>query len=247
MSTVTTNRQSPRSLTKATTSWLNSWPLVTIGVFVLAVVLAFSPTMSQALQFDRAAVADGQLWRAFTGHLTHWNLDHFFWDAVVFAVLGVLCEWRHRGRYLVCLFVSAILIPLFVSICLPELTTYRGLSGLDTALFTMLACYTLAERWAAKEWGWVLTTASLLLGLSLKVVFEVVTGATLFVDAAAANFQPIPLAHIVGACVGCIVAVWPREGCLENSETRKGIGTLRIANQVRLSVQLDAIQIETTS
>lgn len=231
MSTLTTNRQSPRSLTKATMSWPNSCPLITIGVFLLAVALAFSPTMSQALQFDRAAVADGQLWRAFTGHLTHWNLDHFFWDAVVFAVLGVMCEWRHRGRYLVCLIISAILIPLFVSICLPELTIYRGLSGLDTALFTMLACYMLAERWAAREWVWVLTTASLLLGLGLKVVFEVVTGATLFVDAVAANFQPIPLAHVVGACVGCIVAVWPREGCLEHSETRKGVGILKLLSK----------------
>ena len=184
-------------------------PLITLGVSIFSLALLCSPNLSAILQLDREAVAAGQLWRVVTGHLTHWNLEHLFWDGVVFAVLGVLCERQQRVRFLLCLTAAAVLISASVWLLLPELSTYRGLSGLDTALFTMLSVGVFAEKWAAREWRWVTLIAGLMIGLGLKVTFEVFTGGTMFVDATAANFQPVPLAHVVGAVTGVVVAMLP--------------------------------------
>lgn len=38
----------------------------------------------ELLQYDRQAIADGQLWRVVTGHLVHIGLEHLAWDAAVF-------------------------------------------------------------------------------------------------------------------------------------------------------------------
>jgi rhomboid family GlyGly-CTERM serine protease len=165
--------------------------------------------MSFQMQFDREAVAHGHLWQIFTGHLTHWDWNHLVWDLAVFVVLGAICEARHCGRYLMCLGVSAVLIPLGICFYLPELNTYRGLSGIDTGLFTMLSGYLLIEKWATRDWPWITIIAASQVGLGLKLAFEIATGQTLFVDSVAANFQPVPLAHMIGACVGIAVAVWP--------------------------------------
>jgi rhomboid family GlyGly-CTERM serine protease len=180
---------------------------ITLVIVGLSGLLMLSPGASTWLQFDSGAVAAGQWWRIVTGHVTHWNLDHLFWDGAVFAVLGVLCERRNRVCFFVGLLAAAVLIPLSVWLLSPEMQTYRGLSGLDTGLFTMLAVWTLAEKWRAGQWYWVTLLLGLLAGLVVKIGFETFTGGTMFVDAATANFQPVPLAHVVGAAVGIVVAV----------------------------------------
>jgi len=199
----------PTSLLNITISWSRELPLVTLLISVCSLLLACFSEMSFQMHFDREAVAHGQIWQIFTGHLTHWDWNHLVWDLAVFVVLGAICEARHRERYFLCLGVSAVLIPLGISLYLPELNTYRGLSGIDTGLFTMLSGYLLIEKWAARDWPWITIIAVSLVGLVLKLAFEVGMGRTVFVDSVAANFQPVPLAHVIGACVGIAVAVWP--------------------------------------
>ncbi len=208
MDTTVTEQRRPQSLLGTAASHATELPLVTLVISACTLLLACSPEMSQQLQFNREAVAPGQLWQIFTGHLTHWGWNHLVWDLAVFAVLGALCESLHRVRYLICLAVSAILIPLGICLFSPELNTYRGLSGIDTGLFAMLSGYLLFEKWSAREWAWVAILAISQLGLGLKFAFEIASKQTLFVDCVAANFQPVPLAHAIGACVGISVAVW---------------------------------------
>ena len=200
-------------------------PPVTLTVAILSLALMCSTSLSEILQFDREAVAAGQLWRVVTGHLTHWNLDHLFWDGVVFVVLGGLCERQQHGRFILCLTAVAFLIPASMWLLLPELHTYRGLSGLDTALFTMLASGILAKKWAAREWRWVTIIVGLMILLGLKVAFEVFTGGTIFVNAATANFQPVPLAHVVGAVAGIVVAMLPDAGHAAQDCALGGLGS----------------------
>jgi rhomboid family GlyGly-CTERM serine protease len=179
---------------------------ITLFVSITCFALFFSPAIGEALQFDRNAFANGECWRIFTGHLAHWNAEHLLWDVVVFAVLGALCEQRERRRYLLCLIAAAILIPLSILLLSPTIATYRGLSGLNAALFTLLAGRMLAEKWTTKEWRWVMILASLVICFGLKVGFEVIAGESIFVDGTSANFQNVPLAHIIGALVGLVLA-----------------------------------------
>lgn len=179
---------------------------ISIVLSFVTAVIALIPGLAGPLQFDRAGVAAGEWWRIVTGHFVHWNSDHVFWDLLVFASLGALCEWRDRRRFVLVLSLAGVIIPAAIWVCLPHLATYRGLSGMDSALFALLAASFLQEQWQQKRWGWVFVISGLLLGLAAKIGYELVMGKTLFVDATAAGFEPVPLAHMAGAAVGLAIA-----------------------------------------
>jgi len=132
--------------------YLGQIPL-TLWLVLAAVVLFFWPSANHLVEYDRRLVCAGEAWRIATCHLTHWNLDHLLWDTFALGVLGVMCERRSRSRWLVCLIASAVAIPLAVLVLQPEMATYRGLSGLDTALFTLLAVGMLREKWSERYPG----------------------------------------------------------------------------------------------
>jgi len=45
-------------------------------------------------------------------------------------------------------------------------------------------------------------------GFVAKLVFELATGGTLFVDSPAAGMVPVPLAHVAGGLVGAVCAMY---------------------------------------
>ena len=102
---------------------------------------------------------------------------------------------------------AALLIPAAVWLACPELQTYRGLSGIDSALLALLAVGVLRD--ALRPGGRravAVACAAVMLGFGAKLAYELATGAALFVDAEAAGFVPVPVAHAVGAAVGGVVA-----------------------------------------
>jgi rhomboid family GlyGly-CTERM serine protease len=169
-----------------------------------ALLLAVAPGAAASFEYDRTAIVAGQLWRAITCHWTHWSLDHLAWDLAAFVTL-VLIGWRAGAkRLLLALALSAALIPLAVWIVLPEMGAYRGLSGIDSALFTLVAVTVLKEEIAAGRRGMALAIVLVIAGFAGKIVFELVTGATLFADSSL--FVPVPLAHVVGGVCGWAAA-----------------------------------------
>lgn len=179
-------------------------PVFTTVVALLAVLISADPSVASSMQFDRAAVVRGEMWRVVTCHLTHWTTDHLVWDVLTFAVLGVIAERANRRRFAACLIASAVAVPLSVASARPELTIYRGLSGIDSALFALV----LTEVFRSGVAGRVLATVAGV-AMASKIGFEWFTGQTLFVDAAAGEFTPVPTAHVVGAVAGWI-AGWIR-------------------------------------
>ncbi len=165
------------------------------------------PAATAWLEFDRQAVASGQWWRLLSAQLAHWNAEHLFWDAIVFAALGALCEATDRRRFVLCALSAAVAIAALVWFAQPQLTSYRGLSGIDSALFGLLAATLLREHWSRRNWCWVAVTAALAIGFLAKVGLELTTGRTFFVDTAAAGFVAIPLAHAAGALVGALAGL----------------------------------------
>ncbi len=53
-----------------------------------------------------------------------------------------------------------------------------------------------------RQWATVAVVAALLAGFVAKVLFEIVTGTTVFADSA--FFVPLPLAHLIGAQCGAL-------------------------------------------
>jgi len=174
---------------------------------IAAVAIAFTPILPELLEFDAPAIRGGELWRFLTGHFTHWNLDHLCWDLSVFVVLGALCERRGRGAFLACVLGSAGAISLYALLALPELPVYRGLSGIDTGLFALLAVGLFADARARGNRGVQRLIAAAVMSLVVKTLFEFTTGGTLFVDHAEAAFVPVTMAHVLGAVVGLAVGL----------------------------------------
>ncbi len=183
--------------------WTRGGALVAASLPALAALLVYVwPGAGELLQYDRAAIAEGQFWRVATCHLTHWSADHLFWDAVTFVALAAICWAESRRATLACLTVSAAAIPAAVWLLMPDMPTYRGLSGLDSALFALLAAMLIRRGAADRDWRPAALAGGLATAFALKTAFELVTGATMFVDSTAAAMVPIPLAHVVGAVVG---------------------------------------------
>ncbi len=180
---------------------------VTVTVVLASLVIAALPRSASWFEFRHAAVVGGAWWRVFSGHLTHFGWEHAAWDIGVFAVLGMLCEYRGRRATLACLGLASACIPLAIAWGSPTLEIYRGLSGLDTALFALLGTTLLADKWREGNRPGMLLFAGLLAGMAGKIAWEFLTDRTMFVDHGEANFVPVPLAHLVGAAVGLLVGI----------------------------------------
>ena len=185
---------------------------LTLGLTVAAIAIAALPEAAALLQYDRAALRAGELWRLATGHLTHWNFDHLFWDAIALLLLGAYCELRDRRMYARCLAVGAAMISVGLILLRPDVQLYRGLSGLDSALFVLAAWhYGSDARRSGDRTGFRAALGAVVAFLG-KIAYESLTGRTLFVDAAAGCFEPLPLSHLLGAAAAVVVAATPDLG-----------------------------------
>ena len=182
-------------------------PCASLLLSVPAVIIYVIPSLGESLQFERAAVDGGEWWRLVTCHWTHWSLDHLLWDTVVFAMLGAACERTSRARFFGCVAGSALFCSLAVWLFLPDLETYRGLSGIDSALFAFVGLSLLRQAITEGRWGGIVAAGTLLIAFVGKTTFEVIAGTTLFVDSAASATVSVPLAHVAGAAFGAALAI----------------------------------------
>ena len=154
------------------------------------------PGAARWLEYDRAALAGGEVWRLLTGHVAHWSVEHLAWDLIAFVALGVLCECLSRVRFLACVGGGALTVSLTLWWAMPGLERYRGLSGLDSALFVLLAV-SLMRRGDSRR---IFAGAWALVAFLAKLAWEGATGGTLFVHDA--GLSAVPLAHLAGALAG---------------------------------------------
>ncbi len=190
---------------KITHGW-RRFPIVTATLAAIAMIAhAWSP-LGDWLAYDRSAVATGEVWRVLGGHLAHWNGDHLFWDVVMFVTLGVAIECRNRSGLAISVLVSALAISATLWQWHPEIAQYRGLSGIDSTLFTHAAVVWYVD---ARRSGRTIPATLILLsvlGFAAKLVYELITGSTWFVDASGAGFTPLASVHLVGGLMGALCA-----------------------------------------
>lgn len=182
------------------------WPVVSLLLALAAGVIHFLPGAPQLLQLDRAPQAAGQWWRLMTCHLTHFSNDHLFWDLLMFMTLGAVCERIDRRRFVATVLVSMLIISMGVVIALPGIETYRGLSGIDSALFGLLATTLLIQQIQHRQFTGITACGTLLTGFAAKVAIETVFGVTVFADSAGGAFVPVPLAHALGVIIGAVAS-----------------------------------------
>jgi rhomboid family GlyGly-CTERM serine protease len=166
------------------------FPWVTLAVASSALAAWWAPT----LDYDRAAIARGEVWRLITGHLAHWTPQHLAWDVLAFLMLGAFCEAERGHRPVaVVILVAALGVSLFLFLCCPEVAEYRGLSAIDSTLWCWAALL-IAPRSRL--------VAVLLVAVFIgKVLAELVTSVAVFAPLSGA-VELLPVVHVVGAIVG---------------------------------------------
>lgn len=135
-----------------------------LGVLAL-VALVGGEWAREILSYERAAIANGEWWRVFSGHLVHLDSQHGLLNLLALGLIGGLVR---RDLDTLSWLIATIICVLGVSLGLwvfaPEVLWYVGLSGV---LHGLLAAYA-AERAQSLPW----LGAIILGGLFVKVGYE---------------------------------------------------------------------------
>ena len=144
------------------------WLFLAISVAVL--VIQLNHAWRDALLYDRGALARGEWWRIWTGHLVHFGWPHFVADAGLLFILGWLLESRHPWFS----YTALIVMPAFISAVIwwadPAMLRYGGLSAVNLGLLLYLALQGWQRNWT--DWFWPAVLA-IYVG---EVIFEIVQG-----------------------------------------------------------------------
>ena len=192
---------------------------LTLAIFASSLLTSslLTSSLQAFLQLDPSRSTE--LWRIFTCHFTHWDIQHLFWDVIMFGSLAAALEPLGRHRLAACLAGSAIMISCATLVLRPEISSYRGLSGIDAALFTMLLGTWIRDAAHAQRWDRISALATLGAGFVAKIAYELETGRAVFADSS--TFASMPLAHIVGAAVGAAFAMLPRRVTTPHGATKR--------------------------
>lgn len=172
----------------------------------IACLAFFIPEASSQLQYDRDRIGAGEIWRLLTSHWTHWSAEHLFWDGVVFMFF-FLWSLRINARYTWIILGSAsLVIPYGIYWLLPGMSYYRGLSGLDAALFAFVVMHLIRIMKRNEDRVGRILALIVLAGLGLKITFETITGEAVFVGNMATGVIVVPIAHIIGVGIGLLAA-----------------------------------------
>ena len=177
--------------------------LLNVGLFDGAPIAA--RRLLDVLQLERAAMADGELWRLLTANLVHWSPAHFALDIGAFLVVGLLFE-RSLGRaYPWMLLASAVAVGVAVSTLRPELAFYRGLSGVCSGQFAVAVAIRLFRADSPAQFGCTLAAAVI---FAAKLATETVSGELAFATERLGDLgDPVPIAHLAGTAAALLAGI----------------------------------------
>jgi rhomboid family GlyGly-CTERM serine protease len=177
-----------------------AYGLALIGVCALLAVLeAGGDTVRNALSYDRAALADGQWWRALSAHFVHLDAAHAALNG-----MGVVLMWALFARdysplrWLAIYLFSSLCISLGLWLWDPAISNYVGASG---ALHGVMTAGTLAHLRRRDLDGWILAVF-----IVVKLAYEQFAGALPF----SSSGNTIVDAHLYGAVSGIGLACFLR-------------------------------------
>jgi rhomboid family GlyGly-CTERM serine protease len=168
----------------------------TLAVIALAIVA--TATAPEALVADQR-IFDGQGWRLVTGPFIHATWGHLVRDLALVALAGIAYEGPLRSRRRA-LFAAGIVVPALAVLLARHAVWYCGLSGLSHALLAAALSYEVIHRRGAAR----VVVLGLCAVSAVKPLYEVVTGAPAFPMSLGSGVVQVPLAHVVGVCVGIV-------------------------------------------
>ena len=166
---------------------------------VPAMLVALASASPGWLVLDRDALADGELWRLWTGHWVHFSASHLLWNLAVLVTAGTWLERVRPGALIRHALVAPPLIGLAILAGEPGLQTYGGLSALATGTVVLLAL----QQWrtpGANRWFW----AGVLALVALKCVGDLLHLGPGFARYDEATVRTSTTAHAAGAIAAAL-------------------------------------------
>ncbi len=153
----------------------------------------------ELFQFQREGLAQGQLWRLFTGHFIHLGWPHALMNLAALGLLVyLLADGLEAASLLGLIVASSLAVDAGLWFLQPELEWYVGLSGVLHGLFAGL----LLLQWFCRRERYLW----LILLLSVKLGWEGMTG-PLPMTADLAGGPVVTVAHLYGALGGVLGAI----------------------------------------
>ena len=181
---------------------MNRFPLITMVILVTSLFASLSPLATEALIYDRQAIAHSEIWRLLTGHLVHLSPSHLVSDLIGFGITSMLIE-RSWGRRIAVLHAAMGLgIGLALWLCDPALERFGGLSGLAYGNAVVVALMLLERRGIGHHVAVLLVSA-----LLLKAFMDFAYGTAGLLGSASSAFVTVPLSHLVGMVIACLFFV----------------------------------------
>ena len=162
---------------------------------LLALAASVATLWPDAFLLTRGGLANGEVWRLWTGHLVHASGAHFLIDVGAGLVLLFLArEWKF-------LFWAAPVASLAILAAEPGLDAYCGLSGLLHGWTILAAAGVAADRRSNA----VRVCATLLaIAVLAKAACEATLGISLFTTDDSMGVPTVQAAHFIGALLGVI-------------------------------------------
>lgn len=206
---------------------MNRLPICAATIVGLAAACHALPAAEDILRFERTAVANGEFWRLFTCHGCHISSSHLWWNSALILMAGGILERRSRRQFLEVIALGVIGIGPLLFICLPDLISYAGLSGLGAGLVAAETINGLRQR--DHTFGiWVMIAVL----LSAKMIYETFDPSLLLVNTS--SHRSVPLAHLIGVLGGIASALMATERRSPLPETQprcSGAPRIRHSNQ----------------
>lgn len=174
---------------------LRAYPWSFAAIALAALVIQLIPAAREPFIYDRAAVAAGQLWRLWTGHLVHFGWPHFIADMGLLLALGYALGRRHPRFVWSSFVVLPPVITLGVFVLEPEMNRYAGLSAVDLSLLLYLALAGWQRDW--RDWFWPAVLAVYVFELGYEILRGGTGGGMIRFDEA--DVRVATTAHLVGA------------------------------------------------
>ena len=178
--------------------------LVPVSITLICFLVHYSETVQIYLQYDRTAIFAGNVWRLFSGHFVHWDVEHLVWDSITFLLTGVIVLLLSRKVFYSVIIFTPLIISTYLLCINRNILFYRGLSGIDVALFCSASLLLIVKGRLKKDIFVTVFGIVAFLLMIAKIIYEIVLQSTLFVETTALYIS-LPQVHLLGAISSCLL------------------------------------------
>ena len=183
-----------------------TFPWLASGISVAALAAWWVPGARNVLLYDRSSIANGEVWRLWSGHFAHHSLSHLGWNLAIFLPGAIWLERLAPRTARGFLGIAPLIISAVLWFFDATLQFYAGLSGVTMGVLTLLALVQLRRPFGESRGIWL----GLLLLVAVKLVFEFTQPGSAVFAVLPSGIRNVPLAHLGGAlCAAAIALVFP--------------------------------------